>query len=471
MPKVDARQRKPRASRPLDGRGRAVLGRAIAAHQRGNFATAELLYRNVLKLQRGQPDALHFLGVLRHQQGHSEEAVELISAALAAVPGYPDAHNNLGNIHKECGRLADAEACYRRALACAAGHTDALGNLAVVLDAQDRLSEAFAAYTAFLEAAPKNARAHYLLGLFLRDHAENMQHIEQAVDCFRAAYALDTTALGALHQQAVSLYLLGRCDEARQVYRDWSARDPDNPVARHMLAACGGSAAPVRAGEAYVRAEFDSFAGSFDEQLLKNLGYRAPQVLTDALAAVLPPPAAALDVLDAGCGTGLCAPLLRPFAHRLTGVDLSSGMLAKARQRGGYDALVEAELTAYLGAHPGAYDVVLSADTLIYFGDLAPVMAAASVALRAGGWLGFSLEATDADGFELSPSGRYRHSRGYVERTLRDAGFDDVHITADSLRKEMGEAVASWVVLARSTGAPAALQVGPSQPNRGNAKP
>ena len=28
-------------------------------------------------------------------------------------------------------------------------------------------------------------------------------------------------------------------------------------------------------------------------------------------------------MLDAGCGTGLCAPLLRPYASRLTGVDLS----------------------------------------------------------------------------------------------------------------------------------------------------
>lgn len=470
MSKLDARQRKLRASRSPDGRGRAVLQRAIAAHQKGNFATAELLYRSVLKSQRAQPDALHFLGVLRHQQGHSEEAVELINAALAVVPNHPDAHNNLGNVHKECGRLADAEACYRRALACAAGHTDALGNLGVVLDAQDRLPEAFVAYTAFLKAAPGNARAHYLLGLFLRDHAENMQHIEQAVDCFRESFALDATALCALHQQAVSLYLLGRCDEARQVYRDWSARDPDNPVARHMLAACGGAAPPVRAGDAYVRAEFDGFANSFDEQLLQNLGYRAPQVLADALAAVLPA-SATLDVLDAGCGTGLCAPLLRPFARRLTGVDLSGGMLTKARQRGGYDALIEAELTAYLDAHPAAYDLLVSADTLIYFGDLAPVMAAASVALRAGGWFGFSLEATDADGFELSPSGRFRHGRAYVERTLREAGFDDLRITADSLRKEMGEAVASWVVLARSTGGSPALPVDPLQPQRGNAKP
>jgi predicted TPR repeat methyltransferase len=444
------------------------LNQAIRAHQQGDLDTAEALYRKVLARKLGQPDALHFLGVLSHQRGRSDEAVELIQAALKATPNFPDAHNNLGNIHNECGDLAEAEACYRRALACAHGNVDALGNLAVVLDAQSRLPEASAGYAAFLKAAPRNARAHYLMGLFLRDHAENMQHIEQAVDRFREAFALDGTRLCALHQQGVSLYLLGRREEARQVYRDWSTHDPDNPVPWHMLAACGGAAAPARARDAYVRAEFDSFANSFDEQLLKNLGYRAPQVLASALAEVLPPPGGVLDVLDAGCGTGLCAPLLRPFARHLAGVDLSGGMLAKARQRGGYDALIEAELTDYLQAHPAAYDVVVSADTLVYFGDLAPVLAAARAALHRDGWLGFSLEAMHGDGFELALSGRYRHGRAYVEGALRNAGFDDVRITADSLRKEMGEAVASWVVLARARRMPALSQAGPLQPDKGN---
>ncbi|MCX4239251.1 class I SAM-dependent DNA methyltransferase [Paraliomyxa miuraensis] len=62
-----------------------------------------------------------------------------------------------------------------------------------------------------------------------------------------------------------------------------------------------------------------------------------------------------LDVLDAGCGTGLCAPLLRPLARTLVGVDLSGKMLDQARRRGGYDELIEAELTEMLDAHAARY--------------------------------------------------------------------------------------------------------------------
>ncbi|MBN8737574.1 MAG: tetratricopeptide repeat protein [Xanthomonadales bacterium] len=444
-----------RPQRPAaEGAWRSWLNQAIQAHQQGDLDTAEHLYRKILTSEIAQPDALHYLGVLQHQRGRSDEAVELIRTALAAIPNHADAHNNLGNIHKECGRLAEAEACYRRALACAPTHADALGNLAVVLEAQDRLLPAFEAYGKFLLAAPRSARAHYLMGLFLRHHAEGIEHVEQSVECFQRAFALDDKQLCALQEQGVSLYALGRDDEARQVYRDWLARDPGNPVPRHMLAACGGSEAPARADDAYVRAEFDSFAENFDRQLLGHLNYRAPQVLVDAMAASLPPAAATLDVLDAGCGTGLCAPLLRPYARRLIGVDLSAGMLDKARQRGGYDELAEAELTAYLQAHAAMHDVVVSADTLVYFGDLAPVVAAAHTALRPGGSFVFSLEAKDeasldSGGFVLSSSGRYRHGRDYVEETLRRSGFADIRITPDSLRKEAGKPVASWVVLAR----------------------
>lgn len=429
----------------------AVLQQAMQAHQDDDLDTAERLYGEVLEQRVAQPDALHYLGVLYHQRGRSDEAVELIRTALRITPNHPDAHNNLGNIHKECDRLAMAEACYRRALECAPAHFKALNNLAVVLEALERPEEAFQAYTKLLQQAPQFAQGHYLLGQFLRNYAQNMEHLEQSAECFRTAYALDNRNLRALESLGVALYALKRRDEAAQVYRDWLQREPDNPVPRHMLAACGGADAPSRADDAYVRDIFDGFADSFDEQLLNNLGYRAPQVLVDALSRMLGEPAAALSVLDAGCGTGLCAPLIRPWADQLVGVDLSGGMVEKARQRGGYDELAVAELTTWLQDRPLAYDVVLSADTLVYFGELAPVISAAHAALRPGGWVAFTLEALDGDElhFELSPSGRYRHAHDYVRQVLEAAGFGEIMMTSDTLRKEAGQMVDGWVVLAR----------------------
>lgn len=433
----------------------ALLGEAVAAHREGRLDAAEALYGKVLQRQSGHPDALHFLGVLHHQRQRSEEGIRLIRLALRATPQHADAHNNLGNIHKECGELAEAEACYRRALGHQPRHHDALSNLALVLDAQGRTDEAGEVYARFLAQEPQLGQAHYLMGMFRRRHINEIEDVEEAARCFANACRLDPQNVRARDALGVALYMLGRSSEAVEVYRDWMAREPGNPVPRHMLAACGGEAAPERAADDYVRQVFDGFAASFDEMLLKNLDYRAPQVLVAALVDRLRPARAALDVLDAGCGTGLCGPLIAPHARSLVGVDLSGGMLEKARQRGGYDELVEAELAAWLRTRASAWDVVLSADTLIYFGDLLPVLSAASDALREGGWLAFTLEVLDGedDRVELSASGRYRHTRACVERVLASAGFPDASISEESLRKELGKPVRGWMVLAQKHGA------------------
>jgi predicted TPR repeat methyltransferase len=97
-----------------------------------------------------------------------------------------------------------------------------------------------------------------------------------------------------------------------------------------LQAACLGIGVPERAPDAYVQEIFDDLADSFDSHLVDNLDYRAPGLVVEALSKLLPEQNADLDILDAGCGTGLCGLLLRPYARNLVGVDLSSKMLKKA---------------------------------------------------------------------------------------------------------------------------------------------
>jgi predicted TPR repeat methyltransferase len=237
---------------------------------------------------------------------------------------------------------------------------------------------------------------------------------------------------------------LGDVDKAIEVFEEWLAEEPDDPIALHMLAACSGRGVPVRASDAFVEATFDSFAGSFDAKLAKLL-YRAPALVAETLARSGVEAANELDVLDAGCGTGLCGPLLAPYARRLVGVDLSERMLAQARARDAYSELVNGELTEYLRASAGMFDAIVSADTLVYFGPLEAVVAAAERALRPDGLLVFTVEEQAEDGYSLSDNGRYRHARGYVEQVLVDAGLEPEVVSAE-LRLEAGDPVAGLVV-------------------------
>ena len=241
---------------------------------------------------------------------------------------------------------------------------------------------------------------------------------------------------------------LGELDKAVGVFEEWLQEAPDDPIAQHMLAACSGRDVPPRASDAFVKQTFDSFAASFDSKLAK-LSYRAPALVGEMLAQSGVEASKSLDVLDAGCGTGLCGPLIAPYARRLVGVDLSEPMIAQARARNVYDDLVKRELTAYLVDSTAEFDVIVSADTLVYFGALEDVAAASANALRPGGWLIFTVEELhDAGleaGFAISPTGRYRHSRRYVERVLADANFLAEIVPAE-LRLEAGEPVEGLVV-------------------------
>jgi len=173
--------------------------------------------------------------------------------------------------------------------------------------------------------------------------------------------------------------------------------------------------------------------------------------------------------LDAGCGTGLCGPLIAPFVRQLIGVDLSAGMLAKARGRGVYDDLVKAELTAYLVSHPDTFDLIVSADTLVYFGSLEEVLGAANRALKTNGLLIFTVESGDGEtidetaagvtagagqpangsGYRINPHGRYSHSRQHLQEVLTSAGFDILDMEPAILRTEGGVPVMGIVVTAR----------------------
>ena len=306
--------------------------------------------------------------------------------------------------------------------------------------------EAEASYREAIRLIPEYAEAYHNLGVLLA----SQQRIPEAVAAYNRALVLTPAAPETRRLLAYAHCALGEPKKAAQIFQDWLREEPDNPVALHMLAACSGEAVPERAANAYVEKVFDTFAESFDAKLA-SLEYRAPQIVAAMLADAGLPAAAHLDVLDAGCGTGLCGPLLRPYARRLVGVDLSAQMLAKAEQKNVYDDLCRAELTGFLAAHPAAFDVVVSADTLVYFGALEEVATAAASALRPRGRLVFTVEAAvDGDArfdYELRYHGRYVHTRRYLDEVLQRAGFR-TDIAQAELRMENGLPVAGFVVRA-----------------------
>jgi predicted TPR repeat methyltransferase len=140
-----------------------------------------------------------------------------------------------------------------------------------------------------------------------------------------------------------------------------------------------------------------------------------------------------LDILDAGCGTGLVGILVRDLANRLDGIDMSSAMLEKAREKDTYDHTYLGDLLSFMVDNANSYDVITCAATLIHFGDLTPVFHAAASSLRDNGLFVFTLFANDGghnnqevvvhQNSFLAKGGCYAHSSSYVSRLAEAAGF------------------------------------------------
>jgi predicted TPR repeat methyltransferase len=418
---------------------------AIRLQQNEQWVAAGDLYRRILEADPDHAAAVHFSGVLAHQEGRSEQAIALMERSLQLEPDHADWHSNLAIVLKERLRLDEAVAACRRAIAIDPDHANALSNLGVLLRAQGDLTGAEEAYRAAIRVSPEHSDAWTNLGILLNAQ----KRLPEAVHCFCKVITFRPKHPEARRLLAIAHCTLGEIDEAVRVFDEWLAEEPNHPIAVHMRAACSGEGVPDRASDGFVEQTFDSFAGSFDAKLAK-LNYRAPEIVTSMLLGPGVEASKRFDVLDVGCGTGLCGPLLAPHARRLVGVDLSAGMLAQARARNVYDEIVKAELTAYLRDCTDAFDAIVSADTLVYFGALQDVASAAARALRVGGRLVFTVEALPDESsapYALAHHGRYRHTRAYLEGVLADAGLRP-EIASDVLRFESGEPVEGFVVRA-----------------------
>lgn len=361
------------------------------------------------------------------------------------------------------------------------------GNLVLLLRRADHAADAdrieadlTAQLCARVNRAPDDPRPQITLGRMLF----GLGRQEAARDLLAAALPRDPLNMGAAVTLTIILLRQGEPEAAVALWQPIFAADPGNgdlPLNLARMLAQSGATGPARAmldraeplcrnnrhefdfvadairnsGAATAQAAmtvevFDRSADSYDRKLAA-LDNRGPQMVGQVLDTLGLPAERRLAVLDAGCGTGLCAPLLQPYAKRLHGVDLSRAMLQKAHRKRLYTHLTRADL-ASLGTLPtGPFDLVVSSDVLVYFGDLAPVLANFAALTRPGGWLILTLElAEDGRGWGLAPSGRHRHDPAYLATALQAAGFSTPKRRIDgSMRHELGQPVRAFAVAAQ----------------------
>ena len=227
-----------------------------------------------------------------------------------------------------------------------------------------------------------------------------------------------------------------------------SVHDSKSPEAPANASPASGRA--THQIKANARAEFDRWAHSYDRSIVQHLLFQPTyRMFMEELYRWRRNDGAPFDLLDIGCGTGLAGTLLRPWAARLDGFDLSPQMVAEARRNNIYDAVAVADLLDLPQGDAPRYGLAVAVDVLCYVGDLAPAFAAIRARLIGRGHLAFTVEAGSGFPYALGPAQRFRHDPHAIERWLADADFERLACERAVLRRERREPVDGLVVVAR----------------------
>ena len=306
-----------------------------------------------------------------------------------------------------------------------------------------RYDESFAAYDKALEFKPELANAWLGRGnVFF-----NLERYDEAFASYDKALSLKPELAEAWHGRGRSQMSRGKLDEGRKDCEHALALGANKDAVTFDLARFGIIKTPSVLPRSFVIDLFDNYADRYDEHLVQQLKYDAPTKLFNLLRQYTK--VNSVDILDLGCGTGLMGVQLRSIAKSLVGVDISQKMLDIAKRRAIYDDLICQEIIEFLNSQKQKHDLVISTDVFIYLGDLAQIFSQVHRNLNDNGYFCFSVESTNDGDYRLRETGRYQHSKSYLEQLALSFGFMVQAIEETVVRQESSTGVPGFLAIMR----------------------
>ena len=103
-----------------------------------------------------------------------------------------------------------------------------------------------------------------------------------------------------------------------------------------------------------------------------------------------------------------------------------------------YNKLTYTEVSEYLSNRQLNFDYFISTDVFVYVGKLSSIFHLIKTRNMRSGKLVFSTEHNYNDVYQLEKSGRYYHSKSYIEGLCSQFGYEMIHFSKVKLRKEKG---------------------------------
>lgn len=481
----------------------------LSIQQDNTNAAIDYLQKAATLQPANQNIQLHLANALK-QQGLFNQAADVLQKTLTQFPDYIAAYNNLGTVYFALGKWDEAIASYKTAIDKQANYVDAYYNLGLAYSKKNAFEDAIRTYKTLLDYAPdhfparfhlaciymqqnqldaaiaefliissvhayhfetesnlatcylrlgnlKSARQHYINAIKIHPTDTqllfNLGYIstqlgdtDQAIQFYQRTVQANPDLFAAHNNVGVAFLAKGHPEFALHHFQEALRIQPNNKTIAYTVQMLSQNQRLLAAPPDYIQSLFDAYADHYETHLMKALDYQIPKDFMGVLSGFIKK-SHPLDVLDLGCGTGLCGVGIKPYAKSLIGVDISQNMLDVALQKKLYDQLIQADFMNWLPDHTKAFDLIMAGDVIVYIGDLTTLFQEISRALRDSGLFIFNAEINETDDYKMNQSGRFSHSKRYIETLAKQFAFKIVKYQTSTTRLQNNEPVPGHLFL------------------------
>ena len=418
----------------------ALHNLGVIAYHQGDIKLAINYYQEAIKYQPGYIDAHYHLAICFLKTGESKKAATLLQETIRLCPRHFSALFMLGIEHMRAENYFSAIETFQSAQQIDTDHLELQINLGHCFFHTKQYPYARDCYRYALQLKPDDKELHFNLGVL----AEKENFEDHAINHYLNTLNIDPHYYPAHYNIALVFLIKQHPSKAKKHLEAALSLKSDNQNIKFMLAAIEKDPRLKAAPQEHVKNLFDQYADYYDKHMLEALDYQLPgQILSFYHKLYGINKESKLNILDLGCGTGLAAEKFKPYAKNLTGVDISTNMLAHARLKDFYQHLVLDDVINFLKTHQEQFDLILAADTLIYFGELDTIFEWIATRLSTGGKCLFNLEEGSKSPYIVDQSGRFLHHPSYINQLIEKNNLKLIRATTAISRQQNNQSVSS----------------------------
>lgn len=434
------------------------------------------------------------LGNDYYKNGDIDAAIDSYRQAIVHDPEYIHAYSNLGNALKDKGLYEESIAVHTASIKLDPANYKLHYNVGVSFQMSMEYEQAITAYSNALSLNPNHVNTNYNYGLTLQE----LGQIEEAMIVYMTVLKLDPYHISARLNycnilMALKSSMTERCyldvltidssnvkgiinlasfyqsqvdyddSTVKNLYQKAIEIDPTNVMANKALQSISGDGTSTdsKLDASYVRELFDSYSFIFEDSLMK-LKYNSHELIAMAVERYSKEMTENIKILDLGAGTGLACPVLREKLSAkfhceidITGVDISTKMLALAEKKRCYNRTVSSDIVHYVEEDKNLYNIIIAADVFVYIGDLQKLFSSCRTASLPNSLFVFTVENGDVDDskmddFYVQLSGRYGHKKKYLVDLARATGWKVIDINEVSGREDKGQPIPGYLLVLES---------------------